>query len=754
MGISMEFPLHFISATRDFCTIAHHVPAPYLRKSFVLKESPQKAELLICGLGFYELFVNGERITRGALAPFINNPDGVLYYDKYDLAGFLCPGENVLGVQLGNGMQNSVGGVGWGFDRARYHSSPKVTLRMEAAFADGPAFVLESDESFCTAPSPILFDDLRCGEHYDARREICDWCAPGFDDAGWTPALPADTPRGDTVLCGAEPIVVEREVIPVAITKEDDGYVYDFGVCCAGVCRLSVDGRQGQSITLTHGDWLKDGRFFLKNIQSEPDGFFQTDVYTCKGGGESWVPRFTYHGFQYVKVEGITPEQATPELLTFLVMHSGLAERGGFSCSDKTANRLQQLTRRSTLANFFYFPTDCPHREKNGWTGDVALSAEHTLLNLAPENSYREWLHSLRAAQTDEGLLPCAVPTGDKGGWGYNWGYGPAWDCALVELPFQLYVYRGDTQVVRENATAIFRYVDFLSRQVRPDGLVEMGLGDWCPPGRLADRYKSPLKLTDSIYSMDICRKAAFLFSVLGQERRRAFAESIGSALRRAIRQQLIDDCTMTAAGSCQTSQAMALYYGVFEPGEKPEAFKRLMEMIERTGGHIDTGVLGGRVIFHVLTAFGESDLAFSMITRPDFPSYGHWVARGANALWEDFLPDSLQINSRCHHFWGDISSWFIKCVAGIRLNPRFTDVNELLIAPSFVSALNHSRGFHIAPAGRVESAWKRVDDGVELTVKAPETMKGVIRLPQGYVFEDGLCEKTLASGDFQVQKT
>ena len=745
----MQFPTQFICASHDYADFDRQVPAPYLRRSFTLADQPEKAEILVTGLGFYRLFVNGREITKGILAPYISSPDDLVYFDRYDAASLLRPGENVIGLILGNGMQNGFGGYIWDFDKTRWRGAPMAALRLEA---DG--FALESDCAFKNHPSHILMDELRSGEYVDARLEIPGWAAPGFDDSGWANALPATSPRGEFRICEAEPIVCSEELRPVSITPYQEGYLYDFGVNTAGRCRLKITGAPGQEVFTSHCEWFHDGILDQSNINFGSRGdprahYVQCNRYICKGEGEEvYAPCFAYYGFRYVYVRGITAKQATPDLLTFEVMHSDLKERGGFACSDETANLLQQYTRRSTLANFYYFPTDCPHREKNGWTGDAALSAEHTLLNLSPEKSYREWLRSIRRALNGEGALPGIVPTG---GWGYDSLTGPAWDCALTYLPYFTWRYRGDLEIVKENAAAIFRHLFFLSGRMDKDGLIAFGLGDWCPPGRSAGDYVCPLAFTDSVISMDIARKAAQMFGAIGRQAEREYAENLAGRLRAAVRANLIDFGTMTAAGSCQTAQAMAIYYDIFEEGEKPAAFTRLLDFIDERGGHFDTGILGARVIFHVLSAFDRADLAFEMITRPDFPSYGNWIARGATSLWEDFQPVGGEVNSLNHHFFGDISSWFIQSIGGIILNPDGADAARLDIAPHFVEKLTHAEAFHIAPAGRISSAWKREGEGVLLTLAIPEGMHGQLRAPKGWLFEDGRAVRPAASGEYRL---
>lgn len=746
----MDYPMQFIHAGPAYSTLTEYVPAPYLRKSFRLEVLPEKAELLICGLGFYELYVNGRRITKGLLSPYISNPDDIIYYDSYTVLQYLQKGENVLGICLGNGFQNNPGGYVWDFEKARFRGAPELALGLEMTFPGGETMRLESDESFRTAPSPIYNDDYRNGEYYDARRELPGWCAPGYDDSAWAFARTAPLPRGEARLCEAEPIVVEREIRPVSMRPLEDGTLFDFGENNTGVCRLTIRGEAGQTIALYHAEQLKEGRLDRRSISFDENDYTHKDVYICKGEGvETYTPTFTYHGFQYVLVKGLRPEQASKELLTFVVFHTRLRERGGFTCSDAAANALQAMVRRSTVSNFHHFPTDCPQREKNGWTADASLSTEHTLLNLEPDKNYREWMHNIRKAQAADGSLPGIVPTG---GWGFAWGNGPAWDNVLVYVPYMTYLYRGDKTILRENAHAILRYLDYLATRIREDGLVCCGLGDWCPVGRIADQYKSPLEFTDTVLSMDICDKAAYIFGELGMAEQQSFARALYGRLRQAGRKELLDLSTMTALGRCQTSQAMAIFYSLFDEGEKPEAFRRLLTFIHEQGDHMDVGVLGGRVLFHVLSAYGYSDLAYTMITRPDYPSYGCWLERGATTLRESFfLEDRDSLN---HHFWGDISHWFIRHLAGIHYNPRRRG-GEADIRPAFVEQLTSAEGWHEAPEGKIRVRWERAGEEVRLEVEAPETLSGRIYLPAGYVFAgDDLAVKPLQSGSYTAKTT
>ncbi|MBQ1216921.1 MAG: family 78 glycoside hydrolase catalytic domain [Clostridia bacterium] len=727
----------FIRATVEYNTFEAPVPAYYFRGGWVT-ESQSPVTIRVAACGFYELFFNGERITRGLLSPYISNPDHYVYYDEYTVTP--RAGKNVVGLLLGNGFQNNPGGHIWEFDRASFRSAPCLAVSV----TQGDSEVLNSASGFRVAPSAIRADDYRFGEVYDANFAIDGWNLPELDDSAWAPALPAPAPKGILRPADVAPIVKECELRPVSIVPCGDGYLYDFGQSNAGVCRLRIQGTKGQRVELRHADSLSGGDlnlaqvWFVREHWERDREIVHRDVYVCRGEGvEEYQPTFTYHGFRYVKVTGITPAQATPDLLTYLVYHTDLHPRGDFLCSDPIASQLQVMTRRSILSNFHHYPTDCPQREKNGWTADAALTSEAALMNFDPERNYREWMRNICKAQKENGSLPGIVPTG---GWGFDWGNGPAWDSVLIYLPYYSYRYRGETAVIRESAPSISAYLRYLRTRVDEKGLLSIGLGDWCPVG--GGKPKAPLILTDSIMALDLCTKSAELFHAIGNEAEETFARAEAKAYRASIRANLVEFLSLRAAGNCQSSQAMCLYYGVFDPAEELQAFDVLLEMVHACDDHMDVGVLGGRVLFHVLSRFGQSELAFRMITRLDYPSYGNWIARGATTLWENFHPTG--VNSQNHHFWGDISAWFMQWILGIRLNPTLHDLSNLILAPVFLSSLTFAQGYHDAPWGRISVAWVRKGEDILLTVDLPEDHSASL-CPEGYVFEDGSTQRTVS---------
>lgn len=764
----------FIRADDQMCDFDDFVPAPYFRKRFMLDFNPENAEVTICGLGFYELYINGVNVTKGALAPYISNTDDICYYDNYDITKLLQEGENVIGVLLGNGFRNAYGGFVWNFDKSTHRGPVTLALHFMAE-KEGKSFEFEADECFKTHPSPIKYDDLRMGYCYDARCEIPGWNLPGFDDSDWAYAQRERTPRGFKKICEAEPITVTKELCPVKVTHYDelaygyesgaldakpfestlkkDVYVYDFGVNTAGVTKLHINGKPGQKITIRHGEHKVQDKFAVNttifigrtDMTEKYLEYGQTDVFICKGGEETFTPKFKYDGFRYVYVEGLEPEQAGKEALTLLVMSSDLKARADFSCSDDVLNKLQECARRSDLANFYYFPTDCPHREKNGWTGDASMSAEHMLLNLTAEKSLKEWLANIRAAQNENGALPGIVPTG---GWGFAGGNGPAWDSVCVNLPYYIYKYTGDEDVIQENVSMIMRYLCYAFAKRMENGLVAFGLGDWVDPNRGDKGYiAAPLEVTDSVMLCDMAQKAAFLFKKVGKTAESSYADSIALEMRKSIRENLIDKSNMMVAGECQTSQAFAIAAGIFDETEKTEAQKRLVEIIRRDGDVNACGMIGLRYIFHVLSNMGEQDLAYRIITSTHPHCYGYWVKNGATTMWESFKEvNAPNTDSKNHHFLADISSWFIQEVAGLKINPNADDITYIEISPAFINKLSFAKAHFDARYGRVEVQWERKEGKIHIVATIPKGMHGKLSLEKGKV------SKNLYPGVYELE--
>lgn len=749
----MRIPMNFICTTYDFNTPESYVPQPCFRRSFEVKDGLTSAELIIGSLGYYEVHINGRNITKGEMAPYRSNPDHYVYFDRYDITDLIAKGENVLASLLGNGIQNTVTKT-WGGLRFPWRSAPALSFEITLKYADDSEEKIVSDENTLCCESPIIFNDFHYGEYYDARLEKDGWDTVGFDDSDWRKSIKRKAPRGQAKFSEVEPIRVVGEIKPVSITECDGGYIYDFGVNEAGLCRMHINGEEGQKVHTAYFETLVDGKPYFRNIRFGDNAPMQEDEYICAGGEAVHTPKFTYHGFRYVYVTGITPEQATPELLTYLIIHSDLEMRGSFSCDNEIINKIQEATVRSDLSNFHYFPTDCPQREKNGWTADAALSAEQMLYNIAPEVSWKEWLRNIYRAMDENGIIPGIVPTGD---WGYDGYNGPCWDCVMIWLPYYAYKFRGDIEFLQEAATPILRYIDYLYGLIDERGLIESpgGMGDWAQVGRPSGRaFKTPVIVTDSIISMDIAQKSAFIFDELGMHGYAELARALEKRLYNGIREHLIDFETGIVYGDTQTAQAMTLYYGLVEGEEKKKVLDYLLTHIGWDQEHMKVGVHGGKVLFRVLCDNGYEELAYKMIARTDYPSYGNWIARGATTLWEFFDAEGCgKIDSLNHHFWGDVSAWFYRYLAGMDINPTARDVNNVNIAPLFISELNHVAAEHLLPAGLLAVEWIRKGDSIVLSISCPECIHGEIKLPDGWYFEDNNTVTALKNGSFTATK-
>lgn len=708
--------MKYISHGTAYNTIDRHVPAPLFKRVFDCEE-PTGTTLVITAVGLYRLFCNGRELTRSLFAPYMSNPDQVVFSDTYLLDGYLKKTGNVLCVLLGNGFANCNDYNIWGNDTAPYRSAPKFALCIRGR--DGHAF-LETDETFGVADSPITFDDFRCGEHYDARREIAGVLTSQSLD-GFESADIASAPRGEILPSVTQPVTAHGERRAVSVTKTARGHLYDFGVNDTGIYRLTLDAHAGQTVDMTFGEVLEGEKLDLRNISFAvtKEGYIQHDRYICREGQQTYRPSFAWHGFRYCEVIGLTDAQATPDALVVIPTHTDMAQVCRFVCDNDTVNRLAELTLRSDLSNFVYYPYDCPHREKNGWTADASLSAEQMLWTFDALPSFRQWLHMVRRAQRDDGALPGIVPTA---GWGFDWGNGPAWDSALVEVPYQLYRFLGDTSIVTENAGAIRKYFAYITGWLNGDGLVSIGLGDWCQTyTRWEGDFETPVEVTDSLTMIDLARKTAEMFEKVSLDA--SDIRRFGEELTGSFREKYLRDGRLTV--QTQTALAMAVHLGVLTSEEEKTAFNDLLALIHGQGDHFRVGVVGYKHLFEILAERGEAELCFRLITQKSFPSYGYWLEQGATTLWESFEEydrdgeklvrrDGVpRIPSFNHHFWGGVLAWFYRYIGWLQV----VSAHEVRITPTSLGEVTGAKIHYARGNGSVTVEWHRTGDRADLTV-------------------------------------
>ncbi|HEY5562261.1 MAG TPA: family 78 glycoside hydrolase catalytic domain [Clostridiaceae bacterium] len=723
-----DWKAKWISRPNKGIDISSNVPAPLFRKTLNINKKIQSARAYISGLGYYELYINGSKIGDEVLTPGFTRYDKTVLYNVFNITDEFVNGENVIGIILGNGWYNSFTKDAWDYKQATWRSHPKVIMQTYITFEDGEEIVINTDSSWKTSSGPIIFDGLRNGEFYDARLEKTSWDTIKYDDSNWTNAIICRTPGGKLKSSQMTAIKINGTIKPIGMKEvKPNVWVYDLGQNISGWAQIQLSGPSAMEVILRYSEKIyEDGSIDRSNIDSLVfSGEFQTDKYILKGEeNETWEPRFTYHGFRYVEVSGFNGE-LTLNNLCGRVVHTAFESMGNFECSNELINSIQRCARWSTLTNYHGIPTDCPHREKNGWTGDASLSAEQVLLNFDPMTSYTKWMMDFRDCQRESGQLPGVVPTG---GWGFNWGNGPAWDSAAILIPWYMYVYGGDTNILREMYDSMKKYLEFMTSMADED-IVDFGLGDWCPPIGGADEYKCPSAVTDTAYyyvDSDILSKVAKL---LAKESDAKEYKLLSENIRHAFREKFFDIKTGLITGNCQTSLACALYQGLINEDEKKVVLERLIGQIELQDGHIDCGILGTKYIMNALTELGRGDLAYEIATKRTFPGWGYWIEQGATTLWENWNGES----SQNHHMYSDISAWFYKGLAGINPDANVPGFKHIILKPNTVEGLNFVKSSHISMYGEINCSWKVEENRLILNLSIPVNCYATLYLPEKY---------------------
>lgn len=695
-------------------------PAPMFRKAFRIEKPVRRATAYICGLGYYELRLNGKKVGDSVLDPAFTRYDRRALYVTHDVTSQLARGTNALGVILGNGWFNYTVDAAWYFDEAAWRAWPKMLLKLEIEFTDKTTQIIVSDGTWKFATSPIVSNALLNGETYDARLEKPGWDTARYDDKNWITAKVVEPPKGILSAQMTQPIRATQELKTVKLTQPKPGmFVFDIGQNIAGVAQLSVRGPAGATVTMLYGEQLNsDGTVDQKKIKEHTyDGEFQVDRYILKGGGaEVWQPRFVYSGFRYVQVTGF-PGKPTPANMRAFAVHTDLESTGSFECSNTVLNDIQRCTRWSYVNNFHGHPTDCPQREKNGWTGDAHLAAEAGLYNFEPSASYTKWMRDFHDEQRPTGELPGIVPTG---GWGYKWGNGPAWDSAYVLIPWYLYQYRGDQRILAEHYDRLKLYVDYLTTRAS-NGIVKIGLGDWCPA-----KTKTPVEITSTGYYYADAVIVSKIATLLGKKEDAARYAALAADIKKAFNRAFFNPQTKQYGAGSQTALSCALYQGLVEPQHVAAVTGNLVADVAAQKDHLDCGILGTKYLLHALTDNGRADVAYTVTSQTTAPSWGNWIKRGATTLWEDWEGKS----SLNHIMFGDISAWFFGTLAGIRPDPTAPGFKKIIIRPTPVGDLKWARASHDSMRGKIVSDWKREREKFVLDVAIPANTTATVFIP------------------------
>lgn len=705
-------------------------PAPYFRKVFSSNEKKIKsARAYIACAGLYELSLNGQKVGNHRLDPMYTRFDRRTLYVTYDVTNQLQNGSNAIGVLLGNGWYNHQSTAVWDFHKSQWRARPTFCLDLRITYDDGSIETISSGKDWKTALSPVVFNSIYTAEHYDARLEQPNWNTVNFDDTAWKESSLRSCPSANVVSQSLQPIRNIEKIVPKNISKiNDTTYVFNLGRNISGVSQIKVSGEAGTVIRLKHTERLyKNGNADMSNIDqhyrpTDNTDPFQTDIFILSGKGEeTFMPRFNYKGFQYVEVTSNKPLKLSASSLTGYFMHSDVAVSGNIKSSNPTLDKIWFAANSSYLSNLFGYPTDCPQREKNGWTGDAHIAVETGLYGFDAITIYEKWLADHRDEQQPNGVLPAIIPTN---GWGYDWGNGPDWTSTIAIIPWSIYQYYGDDKILADNYDNMKRYVDHIT-DISPSGLTQWGLGDWVPVSTKPD-----VEFTSSIYyyadAAILAKTAKVLNNTNDFEKYSALAETI----KKAFNTKYMNTAAGIYGAGLQTELSMPLYWGLVPSELKQLVADNLAKKVEASKNHLDVGLLGTKAILNALSENGHADLAYKVAAQETFPSWGWWIVNGATTLYENWNIDSERDISLNHIMFGEVGAWLYKGLGGIYTDEAQPGFKNVILKPSFPEGLNEFEASHESPYGLIVSSWKKKGKKVFYTVIIPANSTATVHFP------------------------
>ncbi|MDD4226587.1 MAG: family 78 glycoside hydrolase catalytic domain [Mariniphaga sp.] len=720
----------WISAVDHSSPVPPTLPAPHFRKVFEVPINLASARLYISGLGYYEAFLNGEKVGDHVLDPAMTRYDRRIKYATYDVSGYLTKGDNALGVMLGNGWYNQHTREAWNFDQAPWRDAPKMICQLVLTDKDGKQTVVKSDETWKFATGPVVFDGVHNGETYDARLELRDWSTPGYNDSRWSRAWVVESPGGRLSAQLMPPIRVTGSLKPAKTWQVNDSVtMIDLDQNITGWASIQVKGPRGSQVTLRYGERIfDDGTLDQKELSRFiRTGDTQTDRYILKGEGvEQWHPVFTYQGFQYIEVTTSDPRVEIVDMQGEVV-HTDLPEKGTFASSSELFNKIHQNLKWSFLGNYHGYPTDCPHREKMGWSGDALLVAEAGLFNFDMTRAYLKWIDDFADEQQPNGQLPGIIPTS---GWGYTYGrnpetrergYGPQWEAAFMEIPWQMYRYTGDTTIIVRYYEAFKNYVDYLSNHSN-NYLLHFGIDDHKQLKPLTDGHY--LSSAFYFHCTSLLSKMADITGAKNDARKYA---ALAEEIKKAFHEKYFHPDSNTYYHGGQTPMALALYFGMTDEPNREKILQNLLNTIKENNGHIDAGVVGTKAVINTLLMFGEEQVLFEMADKRTFPGWGYWIdVLGANTLYQNW-DGSQSLN---HIMFGSIGDYFYKGLAGINIDNNQPGFKHIILKPMTHNPLQWVEGSYNSLYGRISSKWEKQPDGLQMNIAIPPGTTAEVHVP------------------------
>ena len=703
---------------------------PMVRKNFRTEGEITSARIKICGLGQYLLFINGRKIGERFLSPGWSLYQKKYFYNTYDVTTELREGENAIGALAGTGF--------YYISRERYrklviaYGYPQLIFDLEVKYRDGSISHIISDQDCRISPSPVTFSSIYGGEDYDARMEQEGWNEPGFDDSNWKIPVVVKDSLDKLTEEDDFPVRVMQEFETRNISISETGRtIYDFGQNASGIISIRVKGKRGSEVIIRPSELLDE----QGNITQRSSGGPYELHYILSGKGvEEWQPFFSYYGFRYADVEIIETETSgeKTKVLELKMKHTRNSSPtvGSFECSDTLFNRIFELINWGIKSNMASVATDCPHREKLGWLEQTYLIGPSMHYNYDIHRFYRKIVNDIIDSQTENGLIPDIAPEYVHFKDGFR--DSPEWGSAGIIIPWQLYKWYGDEEVLHQAWPLMKKYAAYLKSRSE-NNLLDYGLGDWYdlgpePPGV---SQLTPVALTaSSVYYYDLVIMSHVAEKLGFNDDARYYSELSGE-VRKAFLDKFYDSETGMIATGSQTSYAMPLYTGLIPEGERIRVLENLVDSIKENDYALTSGDIGYHFLVRVLSEYGRSDILYRMNNRLDRPGYGYQLSKGATALTESWK--ALPTSSNNHMMLGHLMEWFYSGPGGIYQSPSSTAYREIIIAPKPVGDMKWVRCSFNSPAGLISSAWEIVNNTFMLKLEIPEKSSAKLILPDDF---------------------
>lgn len=739
-GIDMKF----VTAPGDF-NKEERQPAMYARRAFTVKKPLKKATLQMSALGVYEGYVNGQKVDEQYLRPGYTDYNYRVQYQQYDVTDRLSVGQNTLSAVVGDGWYR--GAIGISSSRNVYGDKTAWGFKLKLQYEDGKTETLDADSDvLVSTDGPLRENDLKVIEKYDARR------TPSI----WQHAVPLKY-EGDVVPEEGEKVLALDPLTPKVLKTPNGQTVLDFGQNHSGHVKFTVAGKAGQTGKLTMGETLdENGNFTMKNLKAEGADLISGEVgqaleYTLKDGKQTYEPLFLISGYRYVLVEN-WPEAVKAENFVSIPITSDLKEIGTFTCSNPLINQLVQNTMWSRRSNFVDIPTDCPTRERAGWSGDMNVYGETAMYMTDMSKFLRKWFTDYKLEQGSDGSLPYVTP---DGGYTKFQRSCAGWSDALINLTWELYWFTGDRSILEENYDACKKYMDYETKRAKISSpradqhgeyIIETGYhyGEWLEPGKamykdfIKDFVKVDTEVTTAwfYYSMN---EVAQMAEVLGKTDDAQKYSELASNIRKTYQDHFLMQPALKSDRQCRLVRPVAM--GLTDASQSKTLTDELSKRVAENDYKIGTGFLTTWKIMDVLSESGNVDTAYRLLENTKNPGWLYEVTKGATTTWENWNgidENGKPTDSHNHFAPGAVVAWLFKHCAGIQaLKPGFT---EILVQPTPGGSLTYAKATHESPQGMIVSEWSVKNGEFTLNVTAPKGVPTTVRMPTGkaYKFNGG----------------